>query len=185
MLDLILLLAMTCVAEIDLQTSPDECVEMWSINAENADRKKMPLERHTLRFNAYWRNPRAQRARPWIPQLTVHADKPADWPKRRSWKRERERWIAYVEAAERFAVAHFKGETPIGVAAAAGADDYGGIPDDGKHADDAAPCGLARRVRRTIPGARQAYWDTAPCRVARRARRRGTLPAAVAAGGRL
>ncbi|MDP6424607.1 MAG: hypothetical protein QGG14_07680 [Planctomycetota bacterium] len=178
MLDLVLLLAMTCVAEIDLQGSPDECVIMWSINERSAERRGVSLERHTRQFNAYWRNARARRGRPWIEQLDATDRQPADWPSRRSWERERPKWHRYVEAAERFATEHFKGQQHT---ACARADDYGGDPDDGKHADDAAPCAQARRVRGCVAEARQAYWDTRPCRYARRRKGR-SIPATLAAG---
>jgi len=178
MLELVLLLAHTCVAEIDLQDSADECVVMWSIAERKAEQRGIELGRQVRAHGAYWRNPRAQRARPWIPQLGAHGVKPADWPRRRSWRRELPKWHRYVDAAERFAVEHFKG-TPHPLRCSA--DDFGG-PVDGKHADDAAPCAGAVAVE-CLPGARQAYWNTGPCRAARRARGRvRVLPAHVAAG---
>ena len=177
MLELVLLLAHTCVAEIDLQDAPDECVVMWGIDERLAAQRGVELGQQVREHAAYWRNPRAQRARPWIPQLDVHARAaPADWPARRSWDREREKWIAYVEAAEQFATEHVRGTPRAPVCARA--DDYGGTPDDGVHADDAAPCTRAQRVT-CMAGERQAYWNTGPCRVARRGR---AISAKLAAG---
>lgn len=169
MLSLVLLLAHTCVAEIDLQDTPAECVVMWEINERKAEQRGIELGRQVRAHGAYWRNPRARRARPWIPQLGAHGVKPADWPARRSWARELPKWHRYVDAAERFAVEHFKGTPRAPLCARA--DDYGGTPDDGVHADDAAPCAGAEPVV-CMAGARQAYWNTGPCRAARRARGR-------------
>lgn len=174
MLDLVLLLAMTCVAEIDLQDSPAECVAMWSVNERTARRRDISLAVQTRAYNAYWRNPRARAGRPWIAELDTSGNAPEHWPSKRSWKRSQPLWDAYVDAAEQFVAGAFAGSSGLVCPAA---DHYGGIPGDGLHADDAAPCAGARRVH-CLPGERQAYWAVRGCRVARRAR---STSAAVAA----
>ncbi len=174
MIELILLLAQTCVAEIDLQDKPVECVVMWEINARNADRRGRTLAEQTRAFNAYWKN--THNGRRWIAELDTAPEPPEHWPSRRNWERERPKWDQYLEAAERFVIERFKGTyTPVCRAA----NSYGGIPDDGKHADDPAPCARAERVS-CLEGERQAYWNTKPCRI--KGRRGRPIPADVAAG---
>ncbi len=182
MIELVLLLAQTCVAEIDLQNDPRECVEMWAINEAHAERRNITLAEQTRQYNAFWRRPAARRGRPWIEQLTTQDRPPKDWPTRRSWKRESPLWFGYVVAAEKFAVEHFRGSPRVSACVAAGADHYGG-PVDGKHADDAAPCAFARAVQ-CVDGARQVYWNTGPCRRARRARGRVRVISARLAAGK-
>lgn len=170
MIELVLLLAATCVAEIDLQDDAEECVVMWSINARTAARRHVSLLTQTLNYNAYWDPRRDQAQKVWIGELLPGDHKPPHWPERRSWDAEKSNWFRYVAAAERFVAAG-------GPRNSCRADHYGGTPGDGKHADDKAPCPQARRVR-CLRNELQAYWDAGPCR---RARRRGMIPADAAA----
>lgn len=169
---LILLLAQTCVAEIDFQETADECVVMWQINARTAERRGVSLQFQTRRYNAYWRVPHTTKA--WVGRLKADGSQPEGWPADRSWLRAQPNWTRYLTKAERF----LQGELAV---VSCGADSYGGTPGDGLHADDAAPCAQALRVH-CVAGERQAYWDTARCRAARRSNRKGPLSAAVAAG---
>ena len=63
MIELVLLLAQTCVAEIDLQNDPRECVEMWAINEAHAERRNITLAEQTRQYNAFWRRAAARRGR--------------------------------------------------------------------------------------------------------------------------
>jgi hypothetical protein len=165
-----LLLAQTCVAEIDLQASSAECVVMWSINLRTAEQRSVALQTQTLDYNSYW-DPRTNKlAKRWIGEL-LDGQKPEHWPAARSWAVALPLWRQYLATAREF-VAH-----PVD--ACMQATQYGGTPGDGVHADDDPPCPYARRVR-CLVDERQAYWNTRPCRAARR--RGGALPASVAAG---
>ncbi len=186
MLELVLLLAQTCVAEIDLQERPDECPIMWEVNAYHAERRRISIAQQTREFNAYWKVEHTSRA--WIGALALDPDaEPAGWPVERGrWARWAPRWAAYLQAATKYV-----GALPPSVAAPVcrydgrprrlAADTYGGTPDDGKHADDPKPCAQARRVR-CLPGELQAYWNSAKCRLARRRSRPRAIPARIAAG---
>lgn len=175
---LILLLAQTCAAEIDLQKAPDECYIMWEVNARLAKRRGVDLATQTLQYSAYWRSKSDTRL--WIRELGLAAERPKSWPSERSWKREAPKWRAYCAAAADFVKQVIAGSYRARCRRAYG---YGGIPDDGLHADDPAPCALAKRVI-CMPGELQAYWDTRYCSRARRNRRR-IIPAKVAAGSPL
>lgn len=164
---LVLLLAQTCVSEVSFPAKPIECVAMWEINAVNARRKGIDIVEQTRKFNAYWRIAKRRIARPWVQTLTLDGEQPEHWPRKLLWERHRGRWLRIVARARQFVR-----EYPQGLhrRVCRGADDYGGDPDDGKHADDAKPCRDAVRIT-CIPGSLQAYWRLAGCRAARRARR--------------
>ncbi len=168
-----LLLAQTCVAEIDLQDSPAECNAMWEINQLRARRRGVTLEQHTLDYNAYWKVPHTSRR--WIGELDFGDAPPEHWPRNRSWPKERPRWAMYLQEAELFvALGDLR---PL---VCPGAHNYGGIPDDGLHADD-PPCPGAKRIycRGLRQPTHQAYWG-GKCQS--RPRQRSTIPASVAAG---
>ena len=162
MLELVLLLAQTCVAEIDLQKNTKECEVMWAVNSREADRRGVSLTKHTRQFNAFW-DPRTKVQRLWIEGLGFTGLEPEHWPKNRSWEREAHRWEAYLTASALF-VDSLKYEQDLTCRMA---NDYGGDPDDGKYADDYAPCPQAVRVK-CLRREHQAYWNTRPCRRARR-----------------
>jgi hypothetical protein len=144
---------------------------MWSVQERSAARKGRPLAQQIRLHDAYWRNKRAQAARPWIKDLRLTNTPPATWPFGRSWPRAEARWSRYIVAAHKFAAEHARGQSHGHVCPLA--DTYGG-PVDGRHADDEAPC-YGAVVVPCLRGAKQAYWDTADCgRV---------LPAKTAAGG--
>jgi len=164
---LVLLLAQTCVSEISFPSKPVECVAMWEINAVNAARKRIDIVEQTHKFNAYWRIEARRIKRPWIQALTLEGEQPEGWPRKLLWERHRARWLRIVERSRRFVLEFPQGKHRR---VCPGADDYGGDPDDGKHADDAKPCRDAVRLT-CIPGAHQAYWRLAGCRAARRERR--------------
>lgn len=169
-LALVLLLAQTCVAEINIPMGTDECVAMWEVNARNASRRGLTVAQQTREFNAYWRMPHTSRA--WIGALTLDGAEPVGWTPRLPWARHRARWLAVVERAKRFVADYPRGRHR---SICPGADDYGGIPDDGVGAEDPAPCRDAVRVA-CIPEAKQAYWRLAGCRAARRARAGALAP---------
>ncbi len=167
-LALVLLLAQTCVAEIGFPERTTECVAMWEINARTAARRGVDIVEQTHAFNAYWRSEARRVRRPWVQELTLEGAAPPTWPRAAaSWASHRVRWLRIVARAERFVTAYPEGRHR---SVCAGADDYGGTPDDGKGADDAPPCPQALRIW-CIPGALQAYWRLAGCRAARRALR--------------
>jgi hypothetical protein len=187
-LALVLLLAQTCAAEIDLQPKPDECFEMFGINSYNAARKRITVAQQTRRFNAYWKVEHTTKA--WIGALSLDSTKaPAGFPARRgAWAGSKwsKRWARYVVAATRF-VERNRGTavmcTDVKSGAELAATDYGGTPGDGVYADDDAPCPEARRLS-CIEGEKQAYWATRGCSRARRARVRSGSITAAAAGAR-
>lgn len=188
---LVLLLAQTCVAEIDLHTDGvEECVVMWSINLATAERRDVTLRVQTLAYNAYWdrRNRKHRDRRPWIAQLAgVGEPAPAAWPSRRSWSNAVPKWHAYLAAAAAFVELSRSGAFEPLRCGLYGRrsrhryepEQYGGFVLDG------APCRAARRLSCLSGSERQAYWNTRPCRTARRrARASGaTIPAHIAAGG--
>jgi len=100
--DVALLLAKTCVAEIGFRKNPQECLVMWEINGDNAKKRGRTIERQTLLFNAYWKIPKKKRKRNWIAGLNRTNDKPALWPKSYDWSKYKNRWNAYVNAADQF-----------------------------------------------------------------------------------
>lgn len=155
-LALALFLAQTCVAEISLQPDPEECRQMWDINFRRAERRGETLEQHTRAFNAYWRNPAHRTKRPWIAKLG-QGEMPEGWPgEHASWATHRPRWLAYLQAAREWLLDPDKGER------CPSAMNYGGIPGNGKGADDPAPCVGATRVM-SCRG-HQAYWNVSKCR---------------------
>ena len=170
-LALVLLLSQTCVAEISFPSKPLECVAMWEINARTAARKRIDIIEQTHDFNAYWRRPSQRAARPWIAELGLEGAEPAGWPANLKWERHRARWLAVVARARVFAHDYPRGRH---LAVCAGADDYGGDPDDEQGAED-TPCPQAVRIQ-CIPGALQAYWRLTGCRAARRQRRARQVP---------
>lgn len=184
---LALMLAQTCVAEIDLQIDTAECYAMLEINADAARRKAVTLERQTRKFNTIWKHENP--ARPWILHLTSDASvAPQGWPaKRGPWGgRWAARWESYLQLARVFLSNQAGGRWDIAIGLCIDKrgrelkpDNYGGDPDDGgKNADDPKPCARARRVR-CFPRELQAYWNTTRCWAKRRAR---TIPASVASG---
>ncbi|MHC4648700.1 MAG: hypothetical protein ACYTBJ_24860, partial [Planctomycetota bacterium] len=151
MTELALLLAMTCVAEISLQKDPTECVLMWQINQETAERRGVTLQDQTLAFNAYW-DPRSKDNRHWIAELDEDGTRPPSWPGESvSWRIHRVRWLRYLKAAERFLVAPGKHQCPR-------AKDYGGAI-DGRHADDHPPRKCYRREKCLNGQTLQWYWN--------------------------
>lgn len=174
-MSLVLLLAITCVAEIDLQESTDECVVMWSINERAAQRRRVSLADQTRGYNSWWKV--EHKSRRWIEQLSLdETARPERWPKSLSWSKYQPRWHAYLDRAVEWLADPARGNV------CRAAQHYGGTPDDGVHADDAAPCQQAKRVR-CLARESQAYWNTTPCGIARRrAARARALPARVAAG---
>lgn len=188
---LALLLAQTCVSEIDLHTDGvPECVVMWSINLATAERRGVTLSAQTLAYNAYWdRRSKTRDKRPWIAQLGPRdAPAPALWPSRRRWDDAVPKWYAYLDAADAFvALSAAGGVEPLRCRLYErrsrqrfAPEQYGGFVLDG------APCAAARRLSCLKGSERQAYWNTRPCRVARRrAAGRKSIPAHIAAGKRL
>lgn len=180
-LALALLLSQTCVAEISLQRTPEECAIMWEINATAAQARDKTVEQQTRDFNAYWRSAEQRANRPWIAHLQRSGSMPKGWPKSASWERHVERWLLYVERADQF-VRDLRAGKPM--RRRGKADTYGARCDDddqrGRHTCDVPPCPEARLV--PLMGGRtlQAYWDVGPCIAAKRARRtcakRGACP---------
>ena len=183
---LALLLAQTCVAEIDLHTDGvPECVVMWSINDATAKRHGVTLQAQTLAYNAYWdRRSKARERRPWIAQLGPRGSgAPAAWPTRRRWADAEPKWHAYLDAADAFVAVTDREPLRCRLYERRSRhrfepEQYGGYTLDG------APCRAARRLSCLSGSERQAYWNTRPCRDARRARARKAIPAQVAAGKR-
>lgn len=173
---LVLLLAQTCVAEIDFQIKPDECYVMWEINVRQAKRRGVDLATQTRAYSAFWRS--KSDARQWIRGLTLSDKPPKTWPADRVWRAMAPRWLAYRIAAADFVERVRKGTYR---ARCRRARSYGGKPDDGIHADDPAPCARAKRIV-CLPDELQAYWDTRYCRYASR-KRRPPIPAEVAKRG--
>lgn len=161
-LTLLLLLGITCAAEINIQASPEECLIMIAINQRNADRRGIDLYDHTLEFNSVWKKG-GSRSRPWLLGLRENGNMPKGWTSTPEvWEtRFKPRWLGYLTAIARFLA------TPPAPRYCPKADDYGGTPDDGIGADDKKPCFLAKRVE-CMPGELQAYWDLNPCWLAKR-----------------
>ncbi len=163
---LILLLAQTCVAEINFPSSTAECVAMWEINAREADRRNVDIVQHTHQFNTYWRSAKRQARKPWVVALAVDGSRPLHWPRRLSWAKRRGRWLRIVARATKFVAEYPEGRHR---AVCRGADDYGSATIDG------APCPESIRVD-CVPGSLQAYWNNRTCRDARRRRNTKKAP---------
>lgn len=147
---LALFMSQTCVAEIDFQDTPRECVCMWAINDRTAHRVGRTWKEHTMRYNTYWRSAYAQARKPWILELNAEGGKPQNWPKRLHWPARREMFLRYVQAARRY----LKGFRPGWTCGRAR--HYGSLA-------DGAPCAKALEVYVDIKF-EQMYWQTFPCR---------------------
>ncbi len=144
MSELILMLAITCVAEVSF-ASTQECIYMLRINDQNAQRRGVTLEAHTRRFNSVWKRPPARR--PWIHHLRLDGRAPLYWDHSRvSWAKRRRAWSHYIVAIHRYLMSH-----PRRVRA----NDYGSP-------EDARPCEQAVRLHPTRVTL-QLYWDINPC----------------------
>lgn len=156
---LALLLAQMCVAEIGLHDDPSECRVMWAVNARTADRRNQPLDEHTRRFNAGFRNDssKLRERRPWILALQLEQpDVPRGWPQKASWAKHEPMWRGYALAALEWV--HRGQATECRQAT-----DYGGRCEVAAGAcDPPKPC--YRAVRCLGGRTRQAYWDTRGCR---------------------
>jgi len=146
---LALLLAQTCVAEISFGKDVSECVLMWQINADNAERKGRTLRHQTLLYNGYWKSPKQQQNRAFIKELRDDK-KPKSWPANMGWKRHRPMWMAYLTAALNFI------EKPPNNHLCPGAIDYGAVgecPGNGKE-----------QYRCLDGNTKQIYWARKPRR---------------------
>lgn len=147
MSELILMLAITCVAEVSF-ASTHECIYMIRINDQNAVRRGKTLRTHTMRFNSVWRRKGPSRARPWLVHLRLDGGRPKHWPHHRaSWERYKRTWGKYIVAIHQYLLKR----RPRRVRA----DDYGS-------AEDGKPCGEAVRIF-IKGGSLQQYWDLNPC----------------------
>lgn len=145
---LALMLAMTCVSEIDFQPSPAECMVMWSINDRTARRRKLTIEQQTLAFNSFWDERNATK-RPWIANLRLDGERPDGFPENLDWEHFRPMWTRYLNAAKRYAT-----EPRPGICRHA--NDYA-APTMGPACDGATPI-------LCLPGQKQAYWDNRTCK---------------------
>ncbi len=155
---LVLLLAQTCIAEIDFPSNTTECVAMWEINANTAKRRSITIAQQTRQFNTYWRSPTRQARKPWIKHLNADGDQPKGWPKGTRWDRHRGRWLRVLARAKRFVRDWNRGKYRR---VCRGAQDYGGRTHP-------KPCARAVLVD-CLPGSSQSYWSIKGCRAARRA----------------
>lgn len=106
-LNLILILAQTCAAEVgftDWSEDSDECVLMWEINDRNSKIKKpkRSLATQTKLYNSYWKYSKENRPRPWIAYLNYEGSKPKYWPKKLKWSNHMYIWLNYLHNAEKF-----------------------------------------------------------------------------------
>ncbi len=169
MIDLVVLLAQMCVAEVNFGAAA-ECMTMWSMMRDKASARGVRLDAQIADYNSIFRVRsdgswlvRTSRAR-WIRGLGAEMREPEGWPPDLRWSYHVDDWLAIYAAATQFMYDAVPHPCPR-------ADEYGGDCDDEIAACD-PPRACWIRVRCGVT--RQAYWSTDACASGRRV----ALPAA-------
>ena len=157
----VLTLAQQCVGEIDF-TSPAECLTMWHINADLAEKKAQRdpswhLVDQLRAYNSAFKvlTPRTE----WVLELNLQGGKPAHWSDHApSWARMLPRWQMIVEMAREFLEEPGRHPCPS-------ANAYGGSCLDPRGACDHAPkCWVQVQCHSNRqPPFRQAYYAARRC----------------------
>jgi hypothetical protein len=102
-MSIVLLLAISCVAEVGFTENVDECRLMFHINLDRASKSGRSLSSQVKRYNSAFKRPSA--SRPYLMHLKLDGSQPLHWPQKDlRWERYQGRWEAIVRAAESFYV---------------------------------------------------------------------------------